>query len=587
MSGKTRVFRLLPEKLINSAVFLVSLAWMTMLHFLDYENNSKIASIYARFVVLVIVHTVPFAVSGAVFVLLRNRVKTNSLILWLVSSIVVGSALRGYTNFYLLNFISERKVEGLAFRVSASATNASFAILMAWAAYSAIDSHKRRKQSLLEEREQLIMLRQQTREQLGRFDSEAAEEIRTSLIASVDFENRNDAEQLVASMRRLMEDVVRPLSHYFERQSDDWIPPEPRKQSLALDWGLVLRTAFRASNIKVVPLLGMLIWTSFHNNLFNRGPLIALVSASHVVACFPVFEAIKRLGSRFSRNQSTGVQALVFFFGLFLGGEFLGLTAWVYTRYQEPHFFYAVIGPVFAMVGGGLIAFAHTAIVESEYMEESLRATDRDLRWSLARAREMHRQQRRALAHALHGRVQASVDSGILRLEMSNKKDRFTKELADEIIESVKSTVNSVNLLSTPNETLDVVVERIRSTWKGIATVSFSVQPWIADALRNDHTCAIALNDVLTELTYNSVKHGAASSVAITLESMDFRTIVVSVCDNGQPLSQFSRRGLGSALLDDCAISWERLRVDGQTKTIVELPVAVGIAAIPQSVDSL
>lgn len=564
---------LIPERLFSPGVFAVSLAWMSVLHLLDYANNSNIAPAWQRVVVLLLMHVIPFACAALVLLLLRARVSAHILMILLIVAVVVGAGLRGYVQFYALDFISARPLDDLTFRITASLTNSSFAILISWAGASAIEAHKRRRQRLIEDRERLLLLRQEARHQLERMDSGAAEDIRRSLLASLDGRDQASSRQLVHAMQELIEQVVRPLSQYFEQQSDSWIPPDPPKRPLGIDWETVLRRAFRVNMIQFTPIAAILIFISLPNTFFNRGPVVALASVIHVLISYPMFALIKRIGARLSEAGSPRRQAIAFFVSLYVGGQTLGLTSWVYMRFQEPHFVYAVQAPFFTVFGGVLIAFAVAAISESQSMEAALQRAGDDLRWSLARAREMHRQQRRALAHALHGHVQSAIASAILRLEMSIDRSDDDPAVAQEVVDSLKMTIANVNLLSASNVSVEVVLDRIRATWAGIATVSASGGAAVADRLAKDTVLAIALNDLLTELAYNSIKHGSATVVDIDFAQSDERTLTVTVSDNGANSGPKERSGLGSALLDDCAIFWERTREGGRTRTLVQLPM--------------
>jgi two-component sensor histidine kinase len=574
MSERPRKYLLLPEQLFTPSVFLVSLGWMLMLHLMSYWNNAGIAPWYERVLVHIVIHFVPFAIAGLVYLALRRQTSDQRLLLFLVPAVIAGCAARGFAQVYGLNLISARVIDDPDFRIAASTTNTGFAILIAWAGFSAAESHRRRRQRLAEDQQRLLLLRQQARQDLDRMDASTAEEIRLSLLATLESQARETSEQIVAAMRRLIDEVVRPLSHHFEQRSADWRMPEPEQQSVGVDWRVVLTKAFRAENIHPAPLLAMLVWTSLPNNFFTRGPWIAVASIAHGVFFYPLFMWAKAAAIRASRNRSQGQRALIFFATLYVGGQVMGLTSWVYTRFQEPQFMYALIGPVWALVGGSLIAFAKAAKAESEAMESTLLNTDAELRWSLARAREAHRQQRRALAHALHGQVQTAVASAILRLEMSNREGDASPDVAEVIVESLKSKITEVDLLSASHEPVEVVLQRIRDTWAGVATITTNVQPDMSERLAHDSIAAIAVNDLLTELTFNSINHGSASEIAIEIDGMTDEILLVVVSDNGSQRRTQARRGLGSALLDTCSIWWERTHQDNRTVTTVALPIS-------------
>jgi len=64
---------------------------------------------------------------------------------------------------------------------------------------------------------------------------------------------------------------------------------------------------------------------------------------------------------------------------------------------------------------------------------------------------------------------------------------------------------------------------------------------------------------VIPELCFNSIKHGKANELKVLIEQNSPKTIVLKVQDNGQQTEvKSSKIGLGTKLLDECAISWKR-----------------------------
>jgi signal transduction histidine kinase len=574
MSGIQVSRFLLPQALVTVPVFATSLALMALLHFLDSENYGAVGAPGQRALLLVIVQFVAFAVPAMAYFSLRHRLRADALTIVLIVSLVIGVIARAYALNRGLQFISGQPIEPSGVRVVTSITNVALAFISVWAVFSWAELHRRRRQRLLEEQEQVLRLREQVHAQLDRMDAHAAEVIRTRLMESVVIPAGGGSDAFTQSVRRLIDDVVRPMSRYFDQQSSEWLPPEPIRRSLHLNWRAAWRAALTPSRIHPLLIIAVLAWTSLPNTLVNRGPLIALVSAAHLAFLgVPLLMLVRWICQRCSAGRRSPQQAAAFFIGLYAGGQILGLTSYAYTQFQEPRFFYAIATPIYVVIAGVLIALAQSAIEQSRTMDEQLRASTEELRWSLARARETHRAQRRALAHALHGKVQAALASAILRLETSDTAGPDRDEIARTTAASLKSTIANVDFLVSEAEPLEVVLHRIHDTWEGIADVTVRVANGLSDRIANDPVCAVAVNDLLTELTFNSIKHGSASLIDIQMQCPTNRTLEVAVVDNGRELRHGPGRGLGSALLDDCAISWQRTRVGDETRCAAVLPI--------------
>lgn len=564
----------MPAKLVTAPVFLISLAWIALGHFLDFENYGQVADPYERVLLLVAVQFVAFAPPALAYFSLRRWLQPTRLVALLLVSLVLGAALRSYALYRGLDLIGVVPPNESAVRVVASIVNVALAMVIVWAGFSAAESHRRRRHRLQEERDQVLRLREQAQAQLDVMDARAAEEIRATLIASVDIQPGDGAEQFSESLRRLIDEVVRPLSRFFQQQSHEWMPPPPASPSLRVDWGVAFRDALTPGRIHPLLIIGIMVWTSVPNTVSNRGAVIAAASVIHLIVLgIPLLFLIRWLGQRVTEGGRPAQGAAAFLVGLYLGGQIIGLTSYAYTRFQEPRFLYAVAAPVYVVIAGTLIAFAQSAMEQSRAMDEALLESTEEVRWSLARARETHRVQRRALAHALHGKVQAALASTILRLETSQTSGTEREALARQMAESLKATIADVDFLYSEAEPLVVVIERIGATWEGVASISTSVDGGLCERLAHDPVCAVAVNDLLTELTFNSIKHGSPSMIRIALRCPTARTLEVTVTDDGRNPLRTQRSGMGTSLLNDCAISWQLTRVGGQTLCVVTLPI--------------
>lgn len=565
---------LLPEVLISVPVFTVSLAWMVLFHFVDTENYANLGRPLERAVLLVAIQFIAFSVPALAYFSLRTRLRSRALTVTLLIALAIGVTLRALALDRGLSLIAGEPFEQSGLRLMTSILNVTLAFVIVWVVFSVVEMQRRSRQRLLEEHDLVVSLREQAHAQIDQMDARAAEEIRTTLLKSVAIPSGEGAKTFEASVRRLIDDVVRPLSRYFEQQSGDWLPPPPVRRSLGLNWRSVWRPALQPDRIHPVLISCVLVWTSLPNTLANRGGWIALASVLQLTLLgIPLLSLTRWIAARYVAARSRQLHAAAFFVALYIGGQILGLTSIAYTRFQEPRFFYAIATPIYVVIAGVIIALAQSAIEQSRAIDDQLRASNEDLRWSLARARETHRAQQRALAHALHGTVQAALASAILRLETSNRSGADRDELARVIADSLKATITDVEFLVSEAEPLDVVVHRISDTWEGIASISAEVESGLGQRLAMDPVCAIAVNDLLTELTFNSIKHGSASQIGIELRCPTARILEVIVTDNGSELVPDLRRGMGSALLDDCAISWKRTRAHGKTCSAALLPI--------------
>jgi two-component sensor histidine kinase len=84
------------------------------------------------------------------------------------------------------------------------------------------------------------------------------------------------------------------------------------------------------------------------------------------------------------------------------------------------------------------------------------------------------------------------------------------------------------------------------------------------------------LRELLSELTFNAIKHGGANKVLFSVSLATDNTVELTCIDNGERPSDSGRVGLGTKLLDECALQWTRepLNESKGTRTEVLLPFA-------------
>jgi hypothetical protein len=70
------------------------------------------------------------------------------------------------------------------------------------------------------------------------------------------------------------------------------------------------------------------------------------------------------------------------------------------------------------------------------------------------------------------------------------------------------------------------------------------------------------------------LKHGKASEVKVSVEQNSPKTILLKVQDNGKKIAEKSTRGLGTKLLEECAISWKREKANNLVTTSAEFAIS-------------
>ena len=199
-----------------------------------------------------------------------------------------------------------------------------------------------------------------------------------------------------------------------------------------------------------------------------------------------------------------------------------------------------------------------------------LQQTDLELVRQLACLRQLQWSQQRMFARALHGPMQTLVVSGAARLRSAAEGELTGRvsQLRGDLL-----TLLDMTTLTGDRLTWQEGVRRIEATWEGIAAISFAVSEAALKALAVDPVVCDVAMEIVAEAVGNAVRHGDASviDVDVTIAEED---LLIRVEDDGRGgLGEGS--GMGSQLLQDCCLRWERHgRAGGGVVLWAALPVA-------------
>jgi signal transduction histidine kinase len=445
--------------------------------------------------------------------------------------------------------------------------------MILWFLVSEVRGLQSRRRQLEADRDQLVVLQQSAQRDLVLLGDRAVEEIRQSILESLGGLQVSDSSQLRERMRVTIDDVVRPLSHQLAAQPPGWVAPKSVLETRKVNWLLALREGLNPTRIHPVIVTLILIGLGIPFNYSRYGAPSAAWFTATLIVVVPAFWLLRRAAIWLTAKRGAGAKAVMFVIAVVLGGAALGLATLPYMQGQPRPLLFVIVTPIFALLISAPLAVAEAARVQNLELESDLRATTEDLRWMLARARERYRQRERALAHALHGRVQASLSAAFLRLDRAVAQGTDDIELLESLQADVLQTISDLNLDDADPDPIDRVIALTQSNWSGTVHINVIIDPLARASLAGDPLTARSVNDLIPELVFNSVRHGSAREIDVQLEFADARTLSLTVIDDGGSDLTMTHYGLGSALLDEASITWSRTRLDTRTTTTCLLPI--------------
>jgi signal transduction histidine kinase len=216
---------------------------------------------------------------------------------------------------------------------------------------------------------------------------------------------------------------------------------------------------------------------------------------------------------------------------------------------------------------GVLSAAATVTDVHENRGEEILRRHIESLSAAINVSRQRLWVVRRRLGYALHGSLQAALYVAAMRLS----DDRIPN---DEVVRSIRADIGAAvsKIKSGTAESSDVLqaCRDLASIWEGTCVVTWEVTPEATEALTASPTASECAIEVVVEAVQNSIRHGKAAEVFVSITLTGDR-LTVNVVDNGTSIDGVA--GLGSRMMDELCVNWTRVPLGSGTQFSAELMV--------------
>jgi two-component sensor histidine kinase len=558
----------LPKHFFTLPVFISTYSWLDYVHLLDFTNNQG-GKYLTRIVILTFLFFFTIGLLYIVSKLIVEKISMNYAYLVFFAFIIIIGGLRGYLLDYYLLLFSVTEVNNAGFRVVSSIANFSISALLATIAVGRIREHAQSVQKLMTDQYRLAYVEMVTKENLDEFEEKQVEPIKNQLLARLKLIKTQSVDQALLTIRKTIDEIVQPLSRNLEELISNWDPPEVKQTELKIDWKKAIATATRPEevNVKLTPVILSLIGTPTMVN--NYGFVTGLtVIAQSLLTGFFLYSLIKSVISKMFKG-SLGYMLI-----LLISGLLQGLLSLIWTYSIDSSFAILILTPVAALVSGFFISLNNSATNQALEVAKSIEKTTKDLGWGVSRIRNEQHQRSRNLGRKLHGEIQAQFASAFLIIQNNQNDPAKAQSMVIDLASGLEKDVEKLSDISTKNQKLDEMIEKLKQTWQGVAVINFEANQEVIENVDKDILCSTALLDIIPELCFNSIKHGQASEVEVSLTHINPKTILLQVKNNGLVGDKESQKGLGTKLLDECAISWHRNREKEHIITSAEFAIS-------------
>ena len=559
---------LLPKHFFTLPVFISIYSWLNYVHLLDFTNNQG-----GRYLTRILILTFLFLFTiGLLYIfskLIVERISINYAYIVFFAFIILIGGLRGYLLDYYLLLFSITEVNDAGFRIASSIANFSISALLATIAVGRIREHAQSVQKLMTDQYRLAYVEMVTKENLEEFEEKQVEPIKKQLLARLKLIKTQSVDQALLTIRKTIDEIVQPLSRNLEELISNWNPPEVKQTDLKIDWKKAISTAARPEevNVKLTPVVLSLIGTPTMVDNFGLVTGVIVIVQSLLTGYF-LYGLVKNVFSKLFKGS------LGYLLILLTSGLIQGLLSLIWTYSIDSSFAILILTPAAALVSGFFISLNNSATNQALDVAKSIEKTTKDLSWGVSRIRNEQHQRSRNLGRKLHGEIQAQFASAFLIIQNNQNDPVKAQAMVIDLASGLEKDVEKLSDISTKNQKLDEMIEKLKQTWQGVAVINFEANQEVINNVDKDNLCSTALLDIIPELCFNSIKHGQASEVEVSLSHINPKTILLQVKNNGLVGDKDSQKGLGTKLLDECAISWHRNREKEHIITSAEFAIS-------------
>lgn len=414
-----------------------------------------------------------------------------------------------------------------------------------------LTERRREVAALLGALDQLATARNNAEESLWAANDELVRHVRAVMeaeLAALSTSRRDDA---VARLQQTASDVIRPISHELAASLRSQMPTTMPRPTADVGW--------RDAISGIAPDRPLRPWTTTFLLFLIWGSGAAVLPAVRlpILGSLPVILVLLMLANVALQPVMRRANSIVRASGIVVAAVVTSVAAssllrsWIgdwssagALQFAMAFYMIFVIVSV-AVVSAILDARADVIAVTVASIGE--------LEMQIARIWQLHWYQQRSLARALHGTVQSAVIAAALRI--ADEPRSLTPELIESVRDDLLAVLDVLNAPDSAVVSLDDGMARIVWTWVDVCEVTTFVDLDARALIGTDASLRACVLDIATEAVSNAVRHGRARVMSISITAGD-RTIVIDVADDGPQTLGTLTPGIGSALLDECALAW-------------------------------
>ena len=558
------------DVIYSSPVTWIVGIWSVWTHVLAKAPDIN-GNIYLRIVLAA------FSIVPAVVILNLYKIATTNkkrTYFGILTAIILAGFSRGLILAVMFKTFGITENYNFTFRVPNGLVLISFAYIIATILVSVYTEQSDLLYSLRTERSRLISAASELRGKRLQEEAHLQEEINDLLLKEVKNLNAQSNREIIISLQKLINDIVRPISHNLANQIPKWKPEDfaARPDRISIREILLGIKPENAINIRILSTL-MLLQTLPFISLY--GWVTVLKIELTILFLFPISLIITQtLLVRLTSKMTPSLRLFLIFASLGISAVPTGSVIYFLIRNSPDPYYFLKAGPSFTMLAAGLIITSTALQNATKNVREELSKTNDELRWIIARKNLVIWNLRGSLSRNLHGPIQSAIQVSVFDLRKAVETDALNADLIERIQKNISEAIYNLNATSRKSLDVQQVFDDVVETWRDHCNIAIHVSDETLEVLTRDPAAKSASEEIVREFVSNAIRHAEAKNVEIQITLTD-KSLLISATNDGFEFNEESSKGLGLGLLDSIAVSSSVARLGDKTLVSAEIPLSI------------
>jgi signal transduction histidine kinase len=407
----------------------------------------------------------------------------------------------------------------------------------------------------------------------GRYFNEnkmLAEQISAIFFKEIEKIDISSAKSAIKSLRMLVDDFVKPLSHDLMEKIPKWNSENFESITDRVTFRDVISSINpeNSINIKILTTLMALQILPFIS-IYGAPKSFEIIGVICVI--FPAaLKLAKIILLKLTKEISVAIRLVLIV--IILGISTLPTCSVVFLiirQSKDPYYFFKA-GPSFTILASGLLVLVKSIQAASEKVRSELNEINDQLRWIIARINLVNWNVQGNFSRIMHGKIQSILHIAIYNLNKSIEDEVSHNLILQNVKAEIQDTLLNTMASISNNTSIESTLIQFQENWDGIINIVLEANSKDLATINLDHAAMNALLSIVQESISNAIQHANSTSIKIRINLWESQ-IILEIENDGKEFKEFNF-GNGMTELALISISYQINHYENKTLIKTNLP---------------